>query len=137
VQTITKVNDSYVQRAKKNWVKYGNRNTAYFHRSIAKRRRNTIVSIKDEQNVIHFMPHKIATVLVSYFRSIFQSNVSNNASSSSNPLRFDTSQPNSEEFTYSIPNKNEIWQVLNDMKRNSSPGPYGFNVDSISLPRPR
>jgi phage host-nuclease inhibitor protein Gam len=52
VQTITKVNDSYVQRAKKNWVKDGNRNTAYFHRSIAKRRRrNTIVSIKDEQNV--------------------------------------------------------------------------------------
>jgi peptidoglycan hydrolase CwlO-like protein len=40
--TITKLNDCYVQRAKKNWVKDGDRNTAYFHRSIAKRRkRNT------------------------------------------------------------------------------------------------
>jgi phage host-nuclease inhibitor protein Gam len=71
-QTITKLNDSYVQRAKKNWVKDGDRNTAYFHRSIAKRRRrNTIVSIKDEQNVMHFMPDQIAKVFATYFRSIF------------------------------------------------------------------
>jgi hypothetical protein len=93
-QIITKLNDSYVQRARKNWVKDGDHITSYFHRSIAKRRRrNTIVSIKDEQNVIHFMPDKIATIFVSYFRSIFQSNMSSNASCSSNPLLFDTSQP--------------------------------------------
>jgi hypothetical protein len=30
-QTVTKLNDSYLQRAKKNWAKDGNRNTAFFH----------------------------------------------------------------------------------------------------------
>jgi hypothetical protein len=43
-QTLTKLTDSYMQRAKKNWVKDGDRNTAFFHRAIVKRRRkNTIV----------------------------------------------------------------------------------------------
>jgi hypothetical protein len=129
-QTITKLNDSYVQRAKKNWVKDGDRNTAYFHRSIAKRRRrNTIVSIKDEQNAMHFMPDQIAKVFSTYFRSIFQSQRATNASSSSDPFLYNISQPIPDDLTYSVPDKTEIWHVLNDMKRNSSPGPDGFNVE--------
>jgi hypothetical protein len=32
-------------------------------------------------------------------------------------------------LSFATPDKNEIWQVLNDMKRNSSPGPDGFNVE--------
>lgn len=47
-QTMTKLTDSYMQRAKKQWIKDGDRNTSFFHRAIVKRRRkNTIVSIKD------------------------------------------------------------------------------------------
>jgi hypothetical protein len=107
-QTITKLNDSYVQRAKKIWVKDGDRNTAYFHRSIAKRRRNTIVSIKDEQNAMHFMPDQIAKVFATYFRSIFHSQRARNASSSSDPFLYNISQPMPDDFTYSVPDKNEV-----------------------------
>jgi hypothetical protein len=33
------------------------------------------------------------------------------------------------DFTYSIPDKKEIWQTLNEMKKRASPGPDGFNVE--------
>uniref|UniRef100_A0ACD5VRH3 Uncharacterized protein n=1 Tax=Avena sativa TaxID=4498 RepID=A0ACD5VRH3_AVESA len=123
-QAITRLNDFYVQRAKKNWVKDGDRNTSFFHRAIAKRRRrNTILSIKDEHDVTHFMLEKIANIFVTYFRSIFSSSVQN-------PTNMQASQqPSEEDPTYSIPEKIEILEVLKDMKRNASPRPDGFNVE--------
>jgi hypothetical protein len=58
-QTMTKLTDSYMQRAKKQWAKSGDRNTSFFHHAIVKlRRRNTIVSIKDENDVVQFMPNQ-------------------------------------------------------------------------------
>lgn len=41
----------------------------------------------------------------------------------------DTSPPqDTTDFTYSIPDKAEILQILKDMRRAASPGPDGFNV---------
>jgi hypothetical protein len=78
-QTLTKLTDSYVQRAKKQWVKDGDRNTTFFHHAIVKRRRrNTIASIKDENDVWQFTPDQISNTFVNYFRSIFASPNANN-----------------------------------------------------------
>jgi hypothetical protein len=33
-----------------------------------------------------------------------------------------------EDFTNSVPDKQEVWGILKEMKKNSSPGPDGFNV---------
>lgn len=33
-----------------------------------------------------------------------------------------------QDFTNSIPSKQEIWETLKSMKKNASPGPDGFNV---------
>jgi hypothetical protein len=124
-QHITKLNDYHVQRAKKNWIKDGDRNTSFFHRAIAKRRRrNTIFSVKDENDQIQFLPHRIATTFVTYFRSIFTSSISNHTYQNTDNL-----PTNSDDPTYTIPSKEEIWSILNDMKRNASPGPDGFNVE--------
>jgi hypothetical protein len=71
------------------------------------------------------MPHKIAEVFNSYFKSIF--NTSRPGSSST--YFFDTGEPPPDDPTYAKPDKQEIWQVINDMKRNASPGPDGFNVE--------
>jgi hypothetical protein len=38
-QTMTKLTDFYMQRAKKQWIKDGDRNTSFFHRAIVKRKR--------------------------------------------------------------------------------------------------
>lgn len=125
-QTMTKLTDSYVQRAKKQWVKDGDRNTSFFHHAIVKRRRrNAIVSIKDENNVMQFMPDQISNTFVNYFRSIF---VSPNANNGRPFLHTQVPQEN-QDYTYSIPDDQEILETLKDMKRNASPGPDGFNVE--------
>jgi hypothetical protein len=46
-QIMMKLTYSYMQRAKNQWAKGGDRNTSFFHHGIVKRmRRNSIVSIK-------------------------------------------------------------------------------------------
>jgi hypothetical protein len=43
-QTLTKLNDSYLQRAKKNWAKDGDRNTAFFTVPLPKEEGKTLSS---------------------------------------------------------------------------------------------
>jgi hypothetical protein len=74
---------------------------------------------------LKFMPNQISNNSVSYFRSIF---------ASSNPINgrpFLGTQPpqNNQDYTYTIPDNQEIWETLKDMKRNASPGPDRFNVE--------
>jgi hypothetical protein len=125
-QTITKLTDSYMQRAKKQWIKDGDRNTTFFHRAIEKRRRrNTIVSVKDENNVIQYMPERISNTFGNYFRSIFDSTQPNIG----RPFINTQLPEDTQDFTYSIPDEKEILETLKDMKRNASPGLDGFNVE--------
>lgn len=125
-QTMTKLTDFYMQRAKKQWIKDGDRNTAFFHRAIIKRkRRNTIASVKDENDVLQCMPDKISNTFVNYFRSIFASSHANNG----RPYICTQPLTNTNDFTYSIPDDKEILETLKEMKRNASPGPDGFNVE--------
>ena len=37
-------------------------------------------------------------------------------------------QNHADHFTNSVPDKQEIFGILKDMRRNASPGPDGFNV---------
>jgi hypothetical protein len=42
--------------------------TLFFHQAITKRRRrNTIVYVKDENDIVQFMPDKISNTFVNYF----------------------------------------------------------------------
>jgi hypothetical protein len=125
-QTIRKLTDSYMQRAKKQWIKDGDRNTTFFHGAITKRRRrNTIVSVKDENNVIQYMLERISNTFVNYFRYIFDSTQPN----TSRPFINTQLPEDTQDFTCSIPDEKEILETLKDMKRNASPGPDGFNVE--------
>ncbi|XP_071678491.1 uncharacterized protein [Lolium perenne] len=125
-QNLTKLTDYYAQRAKKNWLKDGDKNTAFFHKAITKRkRRNTIVSIRDENDITQFMPDKIGKTFVNYFRHIFASQYTNH----DRPYLQTQLPQASQDYTYSIPDKTELWEILKDMKRNASPGPDGFNVE--------
>ena len=80
----------------------------FFHRSIAKRRRrNTILSIKDENNLVHHLSDRIAHTFVSYFRSIFAT------SNTSRYMPFPAGGfPPEDDPTYSIPDKQELWATL-------------------------
>ena len=70
-----------------------------------------------------FDPDDIAKEFVNYFRTIFLSSSTNNDRPS-----LDTTLPqDTNDFTYSIPDKHEIWKILKGVKKNASPGPDGFN----------
>jgi hypothetical protein len=43
--------------------------------------------------------------------------------------RIPTTPPQTNDYTDSIPTKEEILEILKGMKRNASPGPDGFNVE--------
>jgi hypothetical protein len=119
-QTMTKLTDSYMQRAKKQWIKDGDRNTSFFHRAIVeRRRRNAIVSVKDENNVLQFMPDRISNVFVNYVRSIFTSTQTNNG----RPFIHTQPPQDTHDYTYSIPDEKEVVETLKEMKINASPGP--------------
>ena len=70
--TLSKLNQYYKQRSKKGWVKDGDRNTRFFHQAVLKRRkRNTICSIKDENDVTHFKPSLMLILLLIILDSSF------------------------------------------------------------------
>jgi hypothetical protein len=74
---------------------------------------------------LHSFNHgSIAHEFVDYFKNIFQSLYPNN----DRPF-LSTSPPEDEQdFTNSIPDKQEVWEILKSMRKNASPGPDGFNV---------
>jgi hypothetical protein len=122
---MTKLTDSYQQRAaKKQWIKDGDRNTSFFHH-VKRRRKNVIVFVQDENNVMQFMPDRISNTFVNYFRSIF---ASTNANSGRPFLGAQLSQDN-HDYTYTISDSKEFFDTIKEMKRNASPGPDGFNVE--------
>jgi hypothetical protein len=90
-----------------------------------RRKRNTIASVKDENDILQHMPDKISNTFVNYFRSIFASTNANTG----RPYMNTQMPQNSTNYTYSIPDEKEVLETLKDMKRNASPGPDGFNVE--------
>jgi hypothetical protein len=100
--------------------------TLFFHQAITKRRRrNTIVYVKDENDIVQFMPNKISNTFVNYFRNIFASQNSNHG----RPFMHTQLPIPSHDYTYTVPRKQELWETLTEMKRNASPGPDGLNVE--------
>jgi hypothetical protein len=98
-----------MQRAKKQWIKDGDRNTSFFHRAIVKRKiRNNIASIKYENDIMQYMPDRISNTFVNYFRSIFYSSQTNNG------RPYINTQPpiDTDDYTYSIPDDKEVLETL-------------------------
>jgi hypothetical protein len=124
-ENMIKLTEYYRQRAKKHWASQGDRNTAFFHNAVQKRkRRNRIISIRNSHGNDLYDPEDIATEFVHYFKSIFCSSVTNN----DRPNLNTTLPHDTEDFTNSVPDKQEVWGILKAMKKNASPGPDGFSV---------
>ncbi|GMI81993.1 hypothetical protein HRI_001868600 [Hibiscus trionum] len=60
------------QRARSNWLKYGDRNTAFFHRCATQRkRRNKIRSLENDSGVICMNEQEMGQVARNYFTDLF------------------------------------------------------------------
>lgn len=77
---LQKLSDHHRQRAKKHWVKDGDRNTSFFHQAAIKRRRkNRITSIMSNNHLVT-NPDDIANVFIDYFTDLFCSDRTNRPS---------------------------------------------------------
>ncbi|KAA3474502.1 reverse transcriptase [Gossypium australe] len=63
------------QRARANWLKIGDRNTAFFHRSASHRRKKNLVKeLEDEFGNLKTEAEEISRMATNYFKDIFSSN---------------------------------------------------------------
>ncbi|CAN6282264.1 unnamed protein product [Urochloa humidicola] len=116
------------QRYKKIWTSEGDRNTHFFQQAILKRaRRNRIVYLTDEQGHPLTTHEQIAARFNNYFQALFTSQVQQQPDF--NAIQdAQTHLPDLQHQHINIPDKEEIWNILKNMKRDAAPGPDGFNV---------
>ncbi|BAS96693.1 Os06g0205337 [Oryza sativa Japonica Group] len=119
---LHKLSDYHKQRAKKHWVKDGDRNTSFFHQAAIKRRRKNRISsiISNDQLITN--PDEIANVFIDYFSNLFCTD-RNNRSTSYFPGNDDPAQ-----VDWQCPDEQEVLQIIRSMKSNASPGPDGLNA---------
>jgi exonuclease III len=69
------------QRAKEDWLQYGDKNTKFFHASTKQRRnKNILEKIKDEEGRSWTSQEDIGTIFVDYYRQLFKSEGSHEVS---------------------------------------------------------
>ena len=144
---MTKEEAYHIQRVKKRWAVEGDRNSSFFHHAIIKRnRKNRITHLVNPDGTHSTIPDQLAATLTNYFTKNFTTSNpthlnSNSHSHSSTQTSTDGNQVNrnieEEEavhnndlfrYTYSIPDLNEIHDIVRNMRSNAAPGPDGFNA---------
>ena len=115
----------YLQKSRIHWLKEGDRNTRFFHASIAHRTRSDYTALLEvyDQSLLRMQEARL-----DYFRTLLTSEpieLSKDLLSSIPPL---VTNQETLEITR-IPTRKEIQDVIFAMVRNRSPGPDGFPAD--------
>jgi hypothetical protein len=98
---LNKNEEFHLQRAKKNWAKLGDRNTAYFHQAITKRnRKNTIAYLYNPDGTAAITLDQLATTLLNYFHDIYDTTSNSTNSNLNLPLQTNTTPPASIEIPH-------------------------------------
>ena len=88
---LKKNEEFHLQRAKKQWARLRDRNTAYFHQAITKRnRKNTIAYLYNPHVIEATSPDQLATTLLNYFHDICGITANTNPSNLQNLLSSST-----------------------------------------------
>eukprot|EP00253_Pinus_taeda_P036314 PITA_36314 len=120
------------QKSRVQWLKEGEQNTIFFHKStIANKAQNNISSIKNENGELQNTHKNIEFVLVKHFRNITRENNSNREQSIKEIIRHIPKFVSREDnFNLNrLVTEEEVSEVLKDMQNCKAPGPDGFNVD--------
>jgi len=120
------------QKSRVQWLKEGERNTRFFHRSImASRAHKRISSIKDEGGNILNPHEEIKAMLVQHFQGIANETFSNREYSIKDITRHIPRLVSREEnYNLNRPvTEEEVSEVLKEMQNGKALGLDGFNVD--------
>ena len=65
---------TWVQRARANWLKHGDRNTKFFQQYVSSRRKKKLITgLVDDQGNQHEDGHTMCSMVQNYFTQLFQS----------------------------------------------------------------
>lgn len=117
------------QKSRINWLKLGDKNTAFFHKKINQRtNQNNITKLIDEERIEHIGEHQVGQLVATYYTNLF--NDRDNATLNSEVLnevcgdRLSTSQIQSLTAPVTREDIREVFMGLNSHK---ALGPDGFN----------
>ncbi|XP_057442323.1 uncharacterized protein LOC130734042 [Lotus japonicus] len=116
----------WFQKSRDNRVKFGDRNTAYFHaQTMIRRKRNTIHRLKLDNGEWCSDGNRLRAEVLNYFQSLFGARIDMNGAVL-NHLRFPRLSEAAATCLGDTVDKEEVRQALMSMKSFTAPGPDGF-----------
>ena len=122
-EILTREKIMWNQRSRAMWMKWGDRNTKFFHATANQRRkRNGIVGLLDSDGRWQVDPGNIDSIILEYFDSIFKSNEPANSEASLCAIHPKVTPTMNATLTANFRAK-EVWNALQQMHPTKSPGP--------------
>jgi hypothetical protein len=117
------------QRAKVEWMRFGDQNTKFFHASANQKKKNNFIhSISDEQGQLWDTQEQVGTAFVHYFTQLFKTKTPCNMMQVVEAIEPCVTPAMNDllvkEFTVE-----EVGAALNQMSPLKAPGPDGFSAD--------
>jgi hypothetical protein len=116
------------QRAKEEWLRYGDRNTKYYHACAnARRKWNFVEAIKDDDGLLRDNPNAVGEAFVDFFTKLFSAGHRGDLEPCLQPIDTRVSSNMNEELTKSF-SAEEVRAALFQMAPLKAPGPDGLNA---------